>query len=68
MPLYEPNYIVSSEKRNGEMEMTATTWPPEEDPCRHLNGWYDTIRGFFFDRRVFVCTDCKEIINQAIKK
>ena len=45
-----------------ELYTTVTSWPPEEDKCKHLNGFYDTVKIFFWDRKVFVCTDCKEIL------
>lgn len=43
----------------GEM-LTLTISPP---PCKHMNGWYDTVTFSIFTKRVFVCIDCERVLN-----
>jgi hypothetical protein len=38
----------------------TSTSPP---PCRHDNGWWDTVRFSIAKKQVFVCTDCERILN-----
>lgn len=35
------------------------------EPCQHGNGWFATIRFWWFRRRFFFCTDCKEAIPRS---
>lgn len=38
-------------------------------PCEHGNGWYNLIPARFWGRRkVFVCTDCGDILEPINKK
>uniref|UniRef100_A0A6H1ZP24 Uncharacterized protein n=1 Tax=viral metagenome TaxID=1070528 RepID=A0A6H1ZP24_9ZZZZ len=39
-------------------------------PCKHRNGWYDTVEifGGLFFKRVFVCTDCYIILPRKVKE
>ncbi len=42
---------------------------PASPPCPHYNGWYNSIPGRFWGRRrVFVCTDCGDILKAENKK
>lgn len=31
-------------------------------PCKHLNGWYGTVKFWIFSKEVFVCTDCDRLM------
>jgi len=31
--------------------------------CTHWNGWYVTVWFWMFKKRVFVCSDCGEVVK-----
>lgn len=43
------------------LEQTTTT--VGTPPCEHGNGWYITVRFWWFKKRLFVCSDCGEQIE-----
>lgn len=42
----------------GKSTYTATYSPP----CEHKNGWYVSVPFWVFIKRVFVCSDCGEVL------
>jgi hypothetical protein len=42
------------------VEYTGTTATP---PCRHDNGWWDTVQFSIGVKQVFACTDCQRVLN-----
>lgn len=48
----------------GGMQVTAT--PREE--CLHLTGWFVVVPFWIFRKRVFVCSDCGEVLPVLPKK
>lgn len=33
------------------------------EPCKHENGWYQTIPWWFWRKSVYVCIDCLSILD-----
>lgn len=47
----------------GEATYTATYSPP----CEHANGWHVLVPFWIFRKRVFVCSDCGEVLPSNAK-
>lgn len=60
-------YTIRSAQIKKEDWETVTI--PATPPCPHSNGWYNSIPARFWGRRrVFVCTDCGDILEPIDKK
>ena len=45
----------------------AKTTVSSKPICKHKNGWYVTVRFFIWEKRIYVCSDCGESIEQKRK-
>lgn len=36
--------------------------------CNHENGWYVTVPFWIFSKRVFVCSDCGEVLDEDFRR
>lgn len=64
---FNTNYIIGVDMGD-DRDYTAVT-VSATPPCKHKNGWYNSIPGRFWGRqRVFVCTDCCDILEPENKK
>jgi len=63
---YQNGYTQKSYSVNGSCTTTTATI---KEPCKHLNGFYDTVYFCFdiFRKTVFVCTDCERILSEDKK-
>jgi hypothetical protein len=65
MDLYKAQELYKSAEVSGYTAVTISATPP----CKHNNGWYHSIPARFFGRRrVFVCTDCGDILTPNKKE
>jgi len=39
-----------------------TTSYTQSIKCQHKNGWYADIKFWMFTRRIFLCSDCGEVL------
>ena len=47
----------------GKTTYTATYSPP----CKHANGWHVTVSFWIFRKRVFICSDCGEVLSSNVR-
>ena len=52
-----------NEKRLNESLSRATCTENVFAKCKHSNGWFDEVKFGIFSKRIFICTDCMEIID-----
>lgn len=54
---------------SNDIELSCSATTAITPPCLHANGWYRTVPGRLWGRRrVFVCTDCGDILKPEKKQ
>lgn len=45
-------------------EALKTSTSTAHRKCQHKNGWYGNIKFWIFTRRIYLCSDCGEVIYE----
>ena len=63
----EPNFYdlwqLENRKPRAERVFTVTT-TSNGKPCEHKSGWYVYVDFWIFCKKLYVCSDCGEVINK----